>query len=88
MLKGFDALQDALGARFGHPKPPRSINPGEYLFELVSDTPSGGVQKASETGFWMVFGRFWHRFWTLFGFIFKNCWWYFFEPFELSLIHI
>ena len=64
------ALQDALGCRFGHPKPPRLINPGEYLFELVSDTPSGGVQEASETGFWMVSRRIWHRFWKLFGVIF------------------
>ena len=34
---------------FGHPKPPRLINPEEYLFEFVSDTASEGVQEASDT---------------------------------------
>ena len=53
-----DALQDAPGGRFGYPKPPQFYNPRGSLFELVSDTPSGGVQEASETGFWMFFGRF------------------------------
>ncbi len=44
-----DALQDALGARFGHPKLLQFYSPRGSLFELVADTPSGGVQEASET---------------------------------------
>ena len=69
-----NALQDAPGGRFRHPKPPQFYNPRRSLFELVSDTPLGGVQEASETRFWMVFGRFWHRFWMFFGIIFGSFW--------------
>ena len=77
-----DALQDAPGGRFGHPKPPCLISTRECVFELVSDTPSGGVQEASETGFWMVFGKSWHRFWKLVGVIFGSVWYHFQKLFE------
>ena len=70
ILGFWDALQDAQGGRFELPKPIQFYNPRVSLFELVSDTPSGGVQEASEKGFWVFFGRCWHQFWTLFGFIF------------------
>ena len=57
-LMFLDALQDAPGDRFGLPKPLQFYNPRVSLFELVSDILSGGVQEASEKGFWVVLGGF------------------------------
>ena len=53
-----DALQDAPGDCFGFPKPLQFYNPRVSLFELVSDIPPGGVQEASERGFWAVLESF------------------------------